>query len=172
MKEKIKCKRCRHKISIEKYRSLDYLYCRSCERVLNGGNLPKIQGKVNPKFLDRENRIKQSKPIEYPELPGVYSITCTINKKVYIGQSSNLKNRISGYKKGDKYINPHLKDDIQRYGLRKFIFKIEETLPDSTEDQRLDIEAFYKAKYPFDQLYNILPGKESKEEYEKWKTNQ
>lgn len=167
-KEKIKCKRCKHKISIEKYRSLEYQYCRSCERALNKGNLPKIQGKINPYFKAREERIKQSN-LSYPSIPGIYKITCKVTNKYYIGQSSNLKKRIEGYKNGTGYINLSLKEDITKYGLKSFIFEVIEELLDSTEEVRLEREAYYKSLYELKQLYNVLPGIESKEAYLAWK---
>lgn len=171
-KEKLKCKRCKHKISIEKYRSLDYPYCRSCERVLNGGNLPKIQGKINPAFKAREERIKQSKPKVITSIAGIYSVYCKITKKTYIGQSSNLKRRIDNYKNNTGYINFSLKNDLLKYGLSNFTFEVKEELPNSTEEIRLEREAYYKGLYSLEELYNVLPGIETKEAYSQWKEQQ
>lgn len=102
-------------------------------------------------------------------LPGIYKITNTKLKKYYIGQSSDLHNRCANYKLLKGYINFQLKEDLKTYKPKYFTFEVLEYLPDSTEELRLEREAYYKSLYDFKQLYNVLPGIESKEAYQAWK---
>jgi group I intron endonuclease len=57
---------------------------------------------------------------------GIYKITCTSNNKVYIGSSSNIKNRWYSHKsklrRGEH--NPNLLSSYKKYGMESFCFDI------------------------------------------------
>lgn len=59
--------------------------------------------------------------------PGIYIITNTISKKIYIGQAVNLSNRWSGHKQAlrrGNYCNTHLQRAWNKYGESAFEFKV------------------------------------------------
>ena len=61
-----------------------------------------------------------------------YAIQCDINKKVYIGMSYNLENRLYSHflqlKKGT-HKAPGLQEDFDRYGVEAFtVYKLEENV--------------------------------------------
>jgi len=55
-------------------------------------------------------------------ISGIYMIRNTVNDKVYIGQSRDIKNRFSCYKSGCH--NKHLQRAFNKYGFDKFEFVI------------------------------------------------
>ena len=68
---------------------------------------------------------------------GVYTITCLINNKVYVGNSKNLSKRLSTHKtklKSNKHANEHLQNAYNKYGVENFEFETLETC----EEQFLD----------------------------------
>jgi len=77
---------------------------------------------------------------------GIYKITDTINNKVYIGQSINIKNRISYHKTKLKY-NKHHNDYLQRaYNKYRDGFKFD--ILETCEKQSLDeLEIYYIKLY-------------------------
>lgn len=160
-KHKLKCTQCNRGQNLNCY-STDSTVCKNCVYATKQKLLPK---KKHKHVTDISN-------IKVKGYAGIYIIKNTLTNKVYIGESSHLQKRKNNYVNNDGYINKYLKDDIIFYGLNIFTFTVLEYLPDSTKDQRLDREAFYKAKYLPNQLYNILPGRESREDYQLWKEQQ
>jgi len=60
-------------------------------------------------------------------ISGIYQITNSINSKIYIGSSINLKQRFNDHKKllrHDKHPNQHLQSSWVKYGESNFEFKI------------------------------------------------
>ena len=149
--KKYKCYQCNINRKKGCFRTIDNLICIGCEKKKYGKKLPKLpknKTKVNCTFSD-------TKTTGYA---GIYLITCISNNKKYVGESSNLRRRKSNYILGNGYINPLLKKDIERLGINGFTFAVLAVMQGSTKEERLEAEAFYKAKYSQDELYNILPG--------------
>ena len=153
--------------------SIKKIFCKTCKTNIKENNFS-LEGLTqsvcnscltsNKKFTKR--RVKEGNP-------GIYRVTNKITKKVYIGQSSNLQKRKSHYFGNNPgYVNKQLKADMLLLGIENFSFFVIQVMPDSTELERLSAEAFHKAKYQPEQLYNVLPGIETKEEYQKWKLEQ
>ncbi len=65
--------------------------------------------------------------MENKALCGIYKIENKVNKKVYIGQSKNIKQRWVLEKGGA--CNVHLRESLIKYGLNKFLFSILEECP-------------------------------------------
>lgn len=60
---------------------------------------------------------------EYDHLACVYEIRCTVNGKVYVGQTKNLKRRIKEHicdLKACKHRNHRLQDDYNKFGKKSF----------------------------------------------------
>lgn len=55
---------------------------------------------------------------------GIYKITNTINNKIYIGQSKNIKHRFQEHKNIKKEHNLHLKKAYKKYGIENFKYEI------------------------------------------------
>lgn len=58
---------------------------------------------------------------------GIYTITCIINGKIYVGYTKNLIGRLSGHKYALKNLchkNPHLQNAVNKYSIENFIFEI------------------------------------------------
>lgn len=58
---------------------------------------------------------------------GIYAIINTINNKIYIGQSKNIKTRINRHKselKHKKHRNIYLQREVNKYGFENFEFKV------------------------------------------------
>lgn len=135
------------------------------------------------KTVETKKQIKPYQPTEpiYREqilknavveaMEGVYKITNKKLNKVYIGQSKNLKSRCDHYKFLSGYINPNLKKDLESYKSKYFTFEVLEYLPNTSNDFRLEREAFHKAKYQPYELYNLIIGKEDTEGYERYKAS-
>lgn len=163
--DRVQCYICNQNLKKGSFRTLKDLICITCERKKYGfkNKLPKLNKKSKPKKLETE---------KVTSFGGVYQITCFENNKVYIGESSNLRRRKENYILRNGYINPILLQDIDTYGLENFDFTVLAVMKGSSKEDRIQVEAYYKSKYTSGELYNILQGKESKEEYEKWKANQ
>lgn len=79
---------------------------------------------------------------------GIYMIKNKVNKKVYIGQSYNIKHRIARHKRDAQ--NIHLKNAIEKYGLSNFDFIILRNVGTESGITKtlLDcLESFYINKY-------------------------
>lgn len=78
-------------------------------------------------------------------ISGVYKITNEINGKFYIGSSSNIFGRWSGWKsyfKRPKISNNILWDSVQKYGIKNFIFVVVETC-EPIKETILSLEQHY-----------------------------
>ena len=54
---------------------------------------------------------------------GIYSITCTVNGKQYVGQSIDIDRRKNQHRRNEE--NPRLRADIEKYGWDAFNFDVE-----------------------------------------------
>lgn len=77
---------------------------------------------------------------------GIYSIECTINKSVYVGQSRNISNRFKDHKATlkKKHTNSNLQADFDKYGLEAFKFNI---LHHCDEHELLEYETYFIRDY-------------------------
>lgn len=60
-------------------------------------------------------------------IPGIYKITCLINKRVYIGQSRKIKHRCQTHRsrlRNGKHKNYHLQNAWNKYGEKYFTFDV------------------------------------------------
>lgn len=78
------------------------------------------------------------------KIPGIYCIRNTVNGKVYVGSSANIRQRLSRHNSNLKYKkhkNIHLQTSYDKYGDGNFEFIILETLEDAS--QLVEREQFY-----------------------------
>jgi len=77
---------------------------------------------------------------------GIYKITCSENKKVYIGSSSDIKNRWYRHKHNLKNNrgNPNMLNSYKKYGIDSFLFEIMEECQVSELIKR---ETYWADKY-------------------------
>lgn len=77
---------------------------------------------------------------------GIYKITCTQNKKVYIGSSGNIHTRWSGhkYRLRKNISNPNLQNSYNKYGLSSFVFEV---LEECQLENIIEREIFWANKY-------------------------
>jgi len=114
-----------------------------------------------------------------PKIAGIYTITNTVNNKVYIGETVNLGNRFSDHI--DKLIknqhcNKSLQADFNSYNIQKFNFKVIYILDssklskDDIANYLLYLEAAYYRKYEqiYD-FYNMVVPYEAIDQHEVWK---
>ena len=97
----------------------------------------------------------------------IYTLTSKTTKKVYVGQTINLKNRIRKHKY-DKFENPKrnsLQYDLKRYGYDDFILEIiEDNIP---QNQLYEHEKYWIQKLNTIQNgYNIALGGQGGNTYE------
>ena len=88
---------------------------------------------------------------------GIYKITNKINGKIYIGQSTNCYGRWLQHRSASKTDNRPLYQDMRKYGLDNFTFKIIEKMPAYLLNTR---EQEYIQKYDcmYPKGYNIEKG--------------
>jgi group I intron endonuclease len=75
---------------------------------------------------------QSSNGVRTPYLSGIYQIKNSVNNKIYIGSSINLKQRFNDHKKllrYNKHPNQHLQSSWTKYGESNFEFKILELTP-------------------------------------------
>lgn len=68
-----------------------------------------------------------------PQSSGIYKITCTVNNKIYIGSTQNLRHRWDEHQsklKRDKHNNQHLQNAWNKYGEQSFTFEVIEYVID------------------------------------------
>lgn len=78
---------------------------------------------------------------------GIYSIANTINNKIYIGQSVDVKCRLRNHKwalRHNKHGNNHLQKSFNKYGENYFVFEI---ICECEEEQLDELERFYISYY-------------------------
>lgn len=94
---------------------------------------------------------------------GIYKITNTVNQKIYIGQSINIKKRLSRHKtsafnENARMYNSNFYKAIRKYGLSAFTFEILEECPKDALD---DKEQQYIKQYQSNDArygYNMTEG--------------
>ena len=87
---------------------------------------------------------------------GIYKITNKINKKCYIGQSINIKERFYGHKSSEN--NVYLRNAFKKYGIDNFIFEVIEECKREELNQK---EIYYIKLYKSTNRkfgYNLSPG--------------
>ena len=88
-----------------------------------------------------KKRYKKIKKKYRQNLPAAtYSITNTINGKVYIGQSTQYSRRWTTHKRNlrkNKHENKHFQQDWNEYGEDAFVFEVIEELPPDTSSELL-----------------------------------
>lgn len=82
---------------------------------------------------------------------GIYKITCTVNSKVYVGSSGNIRQRWSSHRfRLKKNIsNPHLQNSYNKYGLSSFVFEVLEECP---LENLIEREVYWAEKYKSDNI--------------------
>ncbi len=96
-------------------------------------------------------------------LSGIYCITNTINNKVYIGKSKNLKARLNVHLyelKNNKHHSFHLQRSVNKYGIENFKFEILEYCNEKLLDEKENIHIFKYNSTNRLNGYNILKSKE------------
>lgn len=146
------------------------IYCKRCNQYKSENKFD-LDGLLMSNCNDCKNR-NLSKKQKKEDNPGVYKIKNKVTGKVYIGQSSQLQKRKAQYfGKLSGYINKELKADMEFYGKDKFSFTVLKVMPNSSQQDRLNMEYIFKQKEKAE-LYNVLPGMETEAEYQLWKGNQ
>lgn len=96
-------------------------------------------------------------------MTGIYKITNTITKKVYIGLSNNIEQRWKAHKKryklkSDKEYEKYLYRSFRKYGLEAFTFEIiEECPPEELSNREIYWISYYDS---YANGYNETPGGE------------
>jgi group I intron endonuclease len=92
--------------------------------------------------------------------PGIYKITCITNQKVYIGESSNLLNRLGKHTdslQNNRHDCLELQKDFNKYSKENFIFEVLE-IDQSYENKQLreEREKVWIQQIPEEFRYNQL----------------
>jgi group I intron endonuclease len=77
--------------------------------------------------------------------PGVYLIFCLGSQKVYVGQSTSVKRRITDHQgklKSNRHKNLHLQNAYNKYGVDMFVFRPLE-YPEDTSPENLTLREQY-----------------------------
>lgn len=86
-------------------------------------------------------------------MKGIYLIRCTVNNKVYVGQTKDIKKRynthIQELRRG-RHSNSYLQEDFDKYGEKNFVCKTIYEL----EDEKLDRQKLYNLEIYYISLYN------------------
>lgn len=90
---------------------------------------------------------------------GIYYITNVENGMQYVGESTNIENRVKIHLKqlrGNRHSNPGLQKDFNEYGENAFVFLL---LEECGKDDLIDREIFWtEAMDTFENGYNISKG--------------
>lgn len=96
--------------------------------------------------------------------PGLYKIICLKNKKIYIGQSSNLISRIGRHcdnLQNNKHDCRQLQNDFNKFGKQKFVFlALEQNLNYKDDIFRKTKENEFIKQIPKKFRYNIIDSKQ------------
>ena len=88
----------------------------------------------------------------------IYMIKNLLNNKIYIGQTKNFQNRISGHIRDSRDEMSHLKLSMRNYGVENFSFElIEECLDDLVNDRERYWIAYYDS-FNSEKGYNLTSG--------------
>ena len=109
-------------------------------------NISKIRKKAKQYYEENKEEILKKDRIYKQNRPaGIYSITCTENEKIYIGQSTSYHSRWSHHKSRAQrqcHENPEFQKDWNKYGIDCFVFELIEELPhDCTRESLIRKEA-------------------------------
>lgn len=99
---------------------------------------------------------------------GIYKITNLVNKKIYIGSSSNLKTRIKTHKNNlnkNKHINQYLQNAWNKYGEENFMFEIIEKCSNEIKIKREQYWLDFTKCYIRKNGYNICKKADSPQGY-------
>jgi len=108
----------------------------------------KIYDKIN------EDSTQKNIAVELKDYKGIYGFFCTINKKIYIGNSENLVKRFKEHIKGKKS-NIYLQNAINEYGLDNFYYIIFEFYNRKDIIMLSDIETKYISYIRPEYIYNF-----------------
>lgn len=112
--------------------------------------------------IDYSSILKMPKAELKNKIAGVYKITCSVNRKVYIGRSDDI------YKRWKSHIasmlgrcsgNKHLLEDVFKFGIENFSFEVLEICESGFEAYYGNVERKYIIMYDsqnLDKGYNIL----------------
>jgi len=95
---------------------------------------------VSPKLLIFDLQLNEMKK------SGIYTITCLVNKKVYVGESLNIHKRWSIHRntlRRNIHHNTHLQNCFNKYGENMLAFSIIEVLDNPTKEILLDRELYW-----------------------------
>lgn len=145
------------------------IYCCKCNQYkieskfdLDGLLMSNCNDCKNKKLTKKQKKVDNS---------GIYKVKNKVTGKVYIDQTSQLQKRKAHYfGKLSGYINKELKADMLKYGKENFSFTILKVMPNSSQQDRLNMEFVFKQKEKAE-MYNVLEGLETKEAYLQWKDN-
>ena len=94
-----------------------------------------------------------------PKCPGIYLITCLIGGRFYVGSAKSFANRRGSHiakARAGKHHNPHFQAAWNKYGERRFVFHLLESVADlsalATREQ-FWMDAMRAAEYG----YNVMP---------------
>ena len=81
--------------------------------------------------------------MKYISLGGIYKVQCVSSNSVYIGQSTNIDNRLNNHRstlRTGKHAVYLMQSDFKKYGESAFVF---EAIHHSDEQNLLELETFY-----------------------------
>lgn len=87
----------------------------------------------------------------------VYTITCTSNNRVYVGESGKAYNRLCGHKaklRGGSHLIKDMVADWARYGEKAFVFRLESQYPSKREAVNAEAKMITELA-PTNELYNL-----------------
>ena len=136
MKMKKTCNKCgKTKVLVEFYKhewkSGYYGACKECRKAWQRD----YQRRNNPKIVQTHRDYRKDKLNA-----GIYTITNTATDKVYIGETTMLKRRLSRHRwnlKRLKHENDALQKDYRKYGEDVFVYEVVEELPPDTPKRTL-----------------------------------
>ena len=99
-------------------------------------------------------------------MQGIYSITNTVNGKVYVGHSVDCLARLGQHRsklKSGSHHNPHLQASVNKYGLGVFVFA-EVVCGPFDQEELVELEQFHMDTYRRSGvvLFNMIPASGSR----------
>lgn len=89
---------------------------------------------------------------------GIYKITNTLNKKMYIGSSKNMKLRMKEHLRNlinNNHPNNRLQNSFNKYGIEHFSFSVVSYQPDLSKEDLLELEELIINSYEREELFNL-----------------